>query len=525
MLKEFELKNYLSFQEANLKFNNGLIVFSGASGAGKSILLNAILESFGIEQTEASSISATLHTSMVNHELLSLNYGLECDSDEEIFIKKIQKGNNRFYLNNQKIKKQAIQEIFQDKVKYLKTKNGSDFSNSNLLNLLDNIVFKKNKSHQKNIDKYNSLLIQYKKIASQLAKLDEETSAIEQIIEYTEFELSKLNSVELDEDYYEEIKTQRDIMSNIDTFNELRHNINDIPNKSYEVIKFLNAMNEKEENIALVEEAFNLIEHNMTKVDEEISKIEEYDIEKILDEISAFSSLVKKYGSIQEAILEKEQKEQKIRDLANIDINKENLQIELDKLKREINDIMECISSTRKKFIPDFQKKLLFYANKMYIENIAIVVEDIEKDIQNLDSNIAKDNISITINNNTSIDKISTGELNRLRLSIMSVNVEYLNIEGGILFLDEIDSNLSGEESMSVAEVLLFLSKKYQIFSISHLPQLTAKAHQHFLISKDKDVSSVKELSQTEREIEIARLISGKELSNEAIGFAKKMLS
>jgi DNA repair protein RecN (Recombination protein N) len=90
--------------------------------------------------------------------------------------------------------------------------------------------------------------------------------------------------------------------------------------------------------------------------------------------------------------------------------------------------------------------------------------------------------------------------------------------------LDEIDANLSGEESMSVAKVLKQLSKHFQIFVISHQPQLTSMGDQHFLIYKESDTSQVKELDFENRVDEIARIISGKKVSNEAKKFAKELL-
>jgi DNA repair protein RecN (Recombination protein N) len=95
--------------------------------------------------------------------------------------------------------------------------------------------------------------------------------------------------------------------------------------------------------------------------------------------------------------------------------------------------------------------------------------------------------------------------------------------QGGVLMLDEIDANLSGEESMSVARVLRQLSKHFQIFVISHQPQLTSMGEQHFIVEKDNE-STVRELSLNERIEEIARMISGETVTTEAKNFAKELL-
>ncbi len=92
------------------------------------------------------------------------------------------------------------------------------------------------------------------------------------------------------------------------------------------------------------------------------------------------------------------------------------------------------------------------------------------------------------------------------------------------MFLDEIDANLSGKESEAIANVLISLSKNYQIFAISHQIQLTSSANQHFLVEKINGVSTVKELNNSERVNEIARMISGENVTNEAIKFAKNII-
>jgi len=125
--------------------------------------------------------------------------------------------------------------------------------------------------------------------------------------------------------------------------------------------------------------------------------------------------------------------------------------------------------------------------------------------------------------NDIDINTISTGEFNRLRVALLASTLEYSE-EEKTLFLDEIDANLSGEESMSVADVLKLLSKKYQIFAISHQPQLASLADKHFVVTKKDNKSFVKELTYNERIEEIARIIGGKEKSQKAIEYARELL-
>jgi DNA repair protein RecN (Recombination protein N) len=122
-----------------------------------------------------------------------------------------------------------------------------------------------------------------------------------------------------------------------------------------------------------------------------------------------------------------------------------------------------------------------------------------------------------------SLDKVSAGEFNRLRLALLAVKAETMKGQGGVLMLDEIDANLSGEESMSVARVLRRLSRFYQIFVISHQPQLTSMGEQHFLVSREGS-STVAELDDEARIAEIARMVSGDTVTTEARQLARELL-
>ena len=157
------------------------------------------------------------------------------------------------------------------------------------------------------------------------------------------------------------------------------------------------------------------------------------------------------------------------------------------------------------------------YLSDLYLRDAEVTLKSVEYGV------FGADELSIKLNN-TELSKISTGEFNRLRLAILALKSEYMSQNGGVLMLDEIDANLSGEESMSVARVLRQLSKHFQIFVISHQPQLTSMGDQHFLVYKDGNISLTKELSFDEKIDEIARIISGESVSDEAKKFAKELL-
>ena len=167
--------------------------------------------------------------------------------------------------------------------------------------------------------------------------------------------------------------------------------------------------------------------------------------------------------------------------------------------------------------LDSFRDDLNRYLKELYLRDAELELDEIELDY------FGKDMLKIRLNS-TELQKVSTGEFNRLRLAILALKSELMNQNGGVLMLDEIDANLSGEESMSVAKVLRQLSKYFQIYVISHQPQLTSMGDQHFLVYKDGDESKTKELDENGKIDEIARIISGDSVSSEAKKFAKELL-
>ena len=266
----------------------------------------------------------------------------------------------------------------------------------------------------------------------------------------------------------------------------------------------------------LFDEAMNELRSYIDLADEKANYLENVDIEEVLTRIEELQGLIKRFGTIKESLKYLEEKKRELNQLQNISFEKIELQKKKEKLYQKVLTEAKKISKKRGGKISVFQKELNRFLSKLYMPQAELILEEVEL------NNFGIDELKIQIDK-TDINSISTGEYNRLRLALLATKIDFENSPKS-LFLDEIDANLSGEESMSVAEVLKFLSKKYQIFAISHQPQLTSKADKHFFVGKERNKSFVKELNYSERVQEIARIISGKELKKEAIQYAEELL-
>jgi DNA repair protein RecN (Recombination protein N) len=253
------------------------------------------------------------------------------------------------------------------------------------------------------------------------------------------------------------------------------------------------------------------------KANEKAEFLEAIDIEEVLNRLSDLQELIRRFGSIEEALKYYEEKRKELEKLENLTFEKESIQKEINEIIHKLETISGYLHEKRKLSAKKFEKELNKYLRKLYMPEGKVILNKAD-DFYEYGKDVAE-----IIVNDIDINTISTGEFNRLRVALLASRLEYDDDEK-TLFLDEIDANLSGEESMSVADVLKLLSKKYQIFAISHQPQLASKADKHFLVTKNENKSYVKELTKDERIEEIARIIGGKEKSQKAIEYAKELL-
>ena len=507
MIERFYLKDYLSFKESEMELNSGLIVFSGPSGSGKSILMSAILSSLGV-----SSCEAKLCESSVNWRLNSEEIGVE---DEELNVfRHIKKEKSRFFINNQSLSKKSIAKVASNYLRHLSLKDFSDFENENLLSILDAKVEKKDKKIVKVKSEYQKIYREYFEVKQELLKVIEEEKKIVELKEFTSFEIQKIDDINPQPQEDEELlKIKKELSKKEKVLESIK--------KAMGVFEYEHHISSALESLecesSFIDDAFNELRALLDSAEERFSALDEIDVEEVLNRIEALSSLKRRYGSIEEALAYREQKRDELKKYENIESLRGELEESYKHLEMKLTESAESLTALRAKKIGEFERDLNGYLKSLYLRDATLLLKDKDYTLD------GKDSLEIVLNN-TELSKISTGEFNRLRLAILALKSEFMSQSGGVLMLDEIDANLSGEESMSVAKVLRKLSKHFQIFVISHQPQLTSMGDQHFLVYKEGDTSKVKELSLDEKVAEIARIISGEKISQEARQFAKELL-
>ena len=508
MINRVYIKNCLSFNEVNLEFQKGLNVFTGPSGAGKSILMQEILALFAFNdvKSELSELEFT------NNSFEDATYGI--DIGDDLVIKNIKKEKARYFLNNQSISKKNLQTISTKLIKQLNLKDTSDFESQKIIDFLDRLSTK-NSSEFKNIkDSFDGKFKDYFNIKKELDRLYEDEKKIEDLKEFARFEITKIEEIDPKEDEYEKLNSIKKSLAKKEKIEKAIKKAGAIFELNSSVTDLLQLL---EVDSTFFDEAMNELNNILEKSSDSLSELEDINIEEVLNRIEKISSLQKRFGSIKEALEYKNQKKAELESYMNISFSKTRLEKEYFTLEIEIKDLAKKITGFRKENLVLLEEKINYYLKFLYLNNAEMKILEKNLDFAGIDE------IYFELNG-VSLDTISSGEYNRLRLALLSAISDFDIGENGVLFLDEIDANLSGKESDAISKVLIALSKNYQIFAISHQPQLTSSANQHFLVDKKDGISIVKLLNNNEKITEIARMISGENVTNEAIQFAKNLL-
>lgn len=504
MISRILMKENLGFKEANLELSEGLTVFSGLSGAGKSVLFKGILAAFGFGESEAKFVELEL-----DDKLDLESFGIESES-ENVF-KILKEKNTKYFINNQSIAKKSLQSLSKSFIKYLSVKDNNEFSNEKFLTLLDALESAKNPKFNETKEKFEQIFKEYNENSLKLNRILEEERRIEELKELTQTHIEKISKINPKSGEYEELLKLKKRLSKRDKIEEAWNKVGGI----FEYEKaVLDALNLSEVDANFFSECFNEL-----RIIAENQKMEEldFDIEALLDRISDLSYLIKRYESIEGALETLELKKKELEHYENLSFEKKELELLNRDLKEKLEKKAHILSEARVRNLGVLEDFLNDYLAKLYMKNLKL--DCVQNDEINL---FGKDEIKLSVSE-TKLKNLSSGELNRLRLAFIATECKILNSGRGIIFLDEIDANLSGKEAMSIAKVLDELSNFYQIFAISHLPQLSSKAHNHFLVEKNGKQSYVKKLEKEERIKELARMVSGEQISDEALQFARTL--
>jgi len=507
LVERLYLRDLVTFKSIELEFEQGLVVFTGPSGAGKSVLISAILSSFGYTVQGAASLCEM--TVLKPPKLKSEAYLL----DDEIVIKTLKKEKLRYFIDGQNISKKALASLFSPYVKYLSVRDKGGFDSETLLELIDTLLFSKEKAYQKLYKSYIQRYENYRIKAKALAKIKEDEVKLAELIEFATYEIEKIERIDPKPGEEETLLQIKQQLSHIDKIREALESASGIfllENSIEELYRLLG------KDSGLFSEAMYQLRSDFEEAESFADELETVDVEEVLDRLGELTSLKNRYGSIEEALVYKERKKKELSGYETMAHDKSMLEQFLALEYGELEILAGRISQERKKAALEIENDISFYLEKLKLPKMMFRFTSTMLHAE------GKDEVEIILGH-SSTRTLSGGEFNRLRLALMAVSMYGKKQKQGVLILDEIDANVSGDESIAIATMIAKLSSVYQIFAISHQPHLSAKADQHVLVSKEGEESQAIVLEKGGRIREIARIIAGEDPTEQALAFAQKL--
>ena len=506
MIERLFFRDLVTFDKVELVFHKGLVVFTGPSGAGKSVLMSTILSSFGYATQGAATLCEIQlkKPETLQHDLYTL--------EDELTIKTLKKEKLRYFIEGQNISKKALKEMFLPYVQYLSVRDKSGFESEVLIEMIDSGLERSNKSFKKLKREYKKRYATYKEKAQQLAKIKEDEAKLAELIEFATYEVEKIEKINptLGEDIaLMQVKQQLSRIDKIKASLGSAMEIFAVESAVEEVYRLL------DKDASTFTDAMNQVRADFEETEHLAAELEEMDVEQILDRLSDITMLQQRYGSIEEALLYKDLKRQELAGYGNIEQDKHMLESFLQMEENELFILSQQISKSRKNEAKKLEKVIAEYLQTLKLPalHFAFTLSAL--------SASGTDTMDVLLNGSHA-STLSGGEFNRVRLALMASSIQEGKKEG-ILILDEIDANVSGDESIAIATMIAKLSQVYQVFAISHQPHLSAQADQHIVVTKDGKKSEVIELGDEGRIDEISRIIAGENPTAEAVEFARKL--
>lgn len=559
MLLNLKINNFALIKESDIMFTKGLNILSGETGAGKSIIFEALSVALGERASKSMIKTGTDHSVIeavfsLTDELKTLleEKGLISDIDEETVIIR-----RDIYLDYPTVSRingfSATLADLKEISAYLCDIYGQYehqflLDKDNYLSIINKATrIEYNDEYDKLEDELKDIFIDIKDLTNSLKNFLEKSSNLDSEIDFLEFQINEINEInpvpgEMDEikDELKKLQNQeliQETLSSVD--NNLRGGDEQFENNDV-LAKLGESINNLEKISNYMSDVDGLIERMKTSMYEleDISSVissyigTDYDesrIEELSLRLSKLQMLEKKYATDIDGVLYKKEKlELELNDLKYLD---ERIQEVRDKIKLkedEYNVVANKISNLRKNAAEKLEKNLSDELHELDMQNSVFKVEfsvskPTEKGIDDVEF-LAKTNKGSSFKPIREI--ISGGEMSRFMLAFKNVLSDANNYKTFVF--DEIDAGLSGKVANTVGKRLEKLAEKRQVLIISHLPQIISKADSHYKITKkdigDETVSSIKKLNENERVEEIARLLSGDTITSETLKNAKLLL-
>jgi len=550
MLTSLQVQNYALIRNLEIEFTSGFTIITGETGAGKSILLGAL--SLLLGQRADTSVLLNKEKKCVVEGAFSIKkYKIgsffkmnDIDYEDLTIIRReiSPSGKSRAFINDTPVNLNQLRELGLQLVDIHSQHENLNLGNHQFqLMIIDTVA-----DHSDLLNEFQSNYNVYKEKLKELDELKREASQAKSDLDYFSFQLEQLEEAKLQEGESENLEEEANTLAHAEDikFNLLK-TTDIISGDGTSVLNLIrdaiHSLDKLSDYFPIAKELRDRMESTYIELKDIASEaamqgdnveIDPGRLQYVQERLDLINSLFHKHSlsSVKELIELRISLKQKIQDITSFDEKIENLTGETDELYRKLDSLANSLSKNRLKTIPDVEKRIITMLKQLGIPNARFTISH-RKEEAFTPNGLDMVEFLFSANKQANLQEIarvaSGGELSRLMLSIKSLISHTLELP--TIIFDELDAGVSGEIAEKVGNIMKQMSAGKQIINITHLPQVAARGDFHYLVFKfDKEGATqtdIKRLSDEDRVLELAKMLSGEELTEAAISNARELLN
>lgn len=566
MLKNLLIKNYALIEEITVEFSSGLTIITGETGAGKSILIDALGLLLG-ERASTEMIRTGAEKAIVeglfvvngNARVAEILRASENDITEELIIRRelTNKGQSRCFVNDSPVSVSLLKEIGDALVDlHGQHEHQSLLRPETHIDFLDSFG-----GYEEEIESYQKLYRSLAELTSKKRELQEQESQLKAKKSLYEFQIKEIDAVNPQSGEEEHLESELKILENTEKLSELTNGIHQLLYEAENSVRdnlvkarkmveqlaeidssFAESVNDARSAEVIVDELSKQVQNYSSKIEFNPERLEE-----IRERLGALSLLKKKYGGTIDLLIEFRKKiGDEFKFAENFEGEIAKLEKEIESLRKECGEKAKLLTQQRKETAKKLEKAILNALGDLGIPKAQFITT-----IQQRTIDSSANMLSVKVNNQlfeataTGIDHVeffistnvgedpkplvkvaSGGEVSRIMLALKGALAN--SDKTPLLIFDEIDTGVSGRIGQSVGLSLKKLSTHHQVIAITHLPQIAGLADTHFAVEKieanKKTSTQLRKLETEERVREVAKLMSGSEVTEAGLKSAKELM-